>query len=472
MTAGCKELNMAISMSANILNILKIVYKDGVQSLLFRNDPALRRISKRRVEGKELRFAAMAGRGGACGGDYNVVKAQAVETARNVEWKTTPGKIFSALVINQAEILASKSRKGAYMTVLGNKVFAALEAERKQLAKALYGTGYGEFGAAGASGTLTVGSNTLTLTEDAVIGIDVGTQFRFITPAADGTLGAGATVGVSLNEITAIDGETVTFTASNADTYAATDILCYEGSRNPDGSPRLPIGLGSWLPTVSQRTGSGWQSYISVPFYGVARQMATDRLAGQFVLSGANGTYKIADVISQLFRKCRRAGAEVDLIIINDKKYAELIAELNANTTYWQSINDSNKAEKTGATSGFNEIAFAFSTSWLNKVVDSPYCPYNNVYILEEKNLELLTYSNAEKVINDGISGNEPGKADPESEDGAGYDQQGARINLDDLVTIEPGVSTPDGPTHCVSFNIYGTFVLYNTANSGVAVLQ
>jgi hypothetical protein len=459
-------------MSDNILNILKVVYRDGVQSLLFRNSPVLREIDKTRVEGKELRFAAMAGRGGACGGDYNVVKELAKETARNVEWATVPGKIFSALVINQAEILASKTRKGAYMTVLGNKVFAALEAERKQLAKALYGTGYGEFGIAGASGTLTVGSNTITMPEDAVIGIDVGTIFRFVTPGSDGTLGATATVGVSRNEVTAIDGNNVTFTASNADSYSATDVLCYEGSRNPDGTPRLPIGLGSWLPTMANRTGTSWQNYINVPLYGVNRSMATDRLAGQFVLSGAAETYKIANVISELFRRCRRAGAKVDIIIMNDKKYAELVAEMNAYTTYWQSINDGNKASKTGATSGFNEIAFAFSTSWLDKVVDDPYCPYNNVYILEKKNLELLTYSNADKVISDGLSDNEPGKADPETEDGANYDQQGARINIEDLVTIEPGVSTPDGPTHCISFNIYGTFALFNTANSGVAVLQ
>ena len=60
-----------ISMSDNILNILKIVYRDGVQSLLFRNSPVLRTIEKSRTEGKELRYAAMYGREGACGGDYS-----------------------------------------------------------------------------------------------------------------------------------------------------------------------------------------------------------------------------------------------------------------------------------------------------------------------------------------------------------------------------------------------------------------
>ena len=460
-----------ISQSNNILNILKIVYRDGVASLLMRNSPVLRTTKITRTEGKELRYAAMYGRGGACGGDYTIVKAQAVETARNVEWKTVPGQIFSALTINQKEILASKTRKGAYMTVLGNKVFAALEAERKQLAKAFYGTGYGEFGVASTDGTLTVGSNTITLQEEEVIGIDVGSQFRFITPGTDGTLGSSATVGVSVNTVTLIDGNTVTFTATNADEYDVGDVLCYEGSRDANSMPLLPVGLGSWIPTIGNRTGTAWTNYINVPLYGVNRAQATDRLAGQFVLSPTSG-YKIADVISELFRKCRRAGAVDQMIIINDRKYAELIAEIQAQTAYWQSINDGNKASKTGATAGFNEIAFAFSTSWLSRVVDDPYCPYNQVYIVEKDIIELMTYSNADKVINDGISDNEPGKADPESEDGANYDQQGARINIEDLVTIEPGVATQEGPCHCVSFNIYGTFVVYNTSICGVAVLQ
>jgi len=462
-----------ISMDQSILNILKIVYKDGVQSLLFRNSPVLRTIKKSRTEGRELRYAAMYGRGGACGGDYTVVKAASVQTARNEEWKITPGQIFSALTVNQKEIKASKTKKGAYITSLGNKVFAALEAERKQLAKALYGTGYGEFAVATDTGTIAAaGENTITLTEEGVIGIDVGTQFRFVTPGTDGTLGASATVGTALNTVQKIDGNVVTFDASNSGTWDVGDVLCFEGSRDPNNNPWLPVGLGAWLPTIGNRTGAAWEAYINVPLYGVSRAKATERLAGQFVLSDAAGTYKIADVISNLFRKCRRAGAEVDLIIMNDRKYAELIAELQEQTTYWQSINDSNKASKTGATKGFNEIAFAFSTSWLNRVVDDPYCPYNNVYCLETKNLELVTYSNAEEVINDSVSDNEPGKADATMEDGANYDEKGMQLNLNDLVTIEPGTATPEGAAFCVSFNIFGTFALFNTANSGVAVLQ
>jgi hypothetical protein len=462
---------MAISNSPNVLAILKIIYKDGVRNLLFRNSPVLRKIPSERVEGKEIRYSAMFGRGGATSGDYTVARTAAAETARNAEWKITPGQQFSPLMLNQKEILSSKTKKGAYMKVLQNKVMAALEGSRKQLGKALYGTGYGEICLAGAAATLTVGSNTLTIPEEGAIGVDIGTMFRFIKPGASGTLGSDATVGTSLNTVTAIDGNVITFTATAANTYAATDWLCYEGSRDATGNPLLPVGLGSWLPTVGNRAGTAWNTYIANPFYGITRNIATDRLSGQFVLSPASG-YKIADVISELYRKCRRAGAEVDLIIMNDRKYAELIAEIQAATTYWQSVNDSDKGKRTAATKGFNEIAFAFSTSFLDRVVDDPYCPYEKIYALESKNLGILTYTNEGKIVNDGIGENSEGKQDPESSDDTAYDEMGTRLNIEDIVSIEQGTANSDGPTQCISFNLYGTFVLFNTSNSGVAVLQ
>ena len=462
-----------ISASANIKAILKIVYKDGVQSLLFRNSPLLRALGKTRIEGKEFRFAAVYGRGGATGGDYTFVRAQAIETARNVEWKTIPGQMFSALTINQKEIMASRSRRGAYMTVLGNKTFAALEGMRKQLAVALYGTGYGEFAFGLPETTLVVGSNSVTLDEQQVIGVDVGTTFRAVEPnTSSGSLGSGATVMPSINVITALDGARITFTATAADEWDETTVLVFEGSRDAEGNPLLPIGLEGWLPTNANRSGAGWTGFIANPFYGVNRSVATDRLAGQFVLSPAAGSYKIADVITELFRRCRRAGAEVDMIVLNDKKFAELMAEMETQRNYWQAITGPGKGDKPEAVNGLSAIMYAFSTSWIGKTVDDPYCPYNKAYCLETKNLELVTYSNVEPVTSDGIAENEPGKAAPESEEGRDYTAQGCRINIDDIVTIEPGVATAEGPSQCVSFNIYGTFTLYNTGNAGVAVLQ
>jgi hypothetical protein len=43
-------------MGIDIMNLLKITYKEGIESLLFRNSPILRDIPKDRVSGKEYRF--------------------------------------------------------------------------------------------------------------------------------------------------------------------------------------------------------------------------------------------------------------------------------------------------------------------------------------------------------------------------------------------------------------------------------
>jgi hypothetical protein len=45
-----------MGIDTNVMNLLKITYKDGIESLLFRNSPVLRDIPKERVSGKEYRF--------------------------------------------------------------------------------------------------------------------------------------------------------------------------------------------------------------------------------------------------------------------------------------------------------------------------------------------------------------------------------------------------------------------------------
>jgi hypothetical protein len=135
---------MAISSNSNILSLLKVWYKDGVENLMFRNSPLLNKITKERVEGKQQNFNAMYGRGGAVSGDYTKALANATSVAKDVEFQVTPGQLFSIYTMNAKEVQASLSSKGAYMKVAGGKMFAASEAFRKTMAAALYGRGYGE----------------------------------------------------------------------------------------------------------------------------------------------------------------------------------------------------------------------------------------------------------------------------------------------------------------------------------------
>ena len=89
---------MAISANASILAMLKVYYKkEGIQNLLFRNSPLLKKMNKERVEGKEQRFAAMYSRGGAAGGDFTAAKTQACYCCSDCRVLRNTGTAFQRL---------------------------------------------------------------------------------------------------------------------------------------------------------------------------------------------------------------------------------------------------------------------------------------------------------------------------------------------------------------------------------------
>ena len=133
---------MAISTNDNIKALLKVYYKDGVENLMFRNSPLLKKLQKNRIEGKTYNFSAMYGRGGAVAGDFTKARALASTVSKNVEFAVEPGQLFSVYSMNAKEVQASQTKRGAYMKVAGAKMFAASEGFRKTLAASLYGRGY------------------------------------------------------------------------------------------------------------------------------------------------------------------------------------------------------------------------------------------------------------------------------------------------------------------------------------------
>ena len=236
---------MAISANASILAMLKVYYKkEGIQNLLFRNSPLLKKINKERVEGKEQRFAAMYSRGGAAGGDFTAAKTQAATVAQTAEFCVTPGQLFSVYTMNAKEVAASRSNAGAYMRIGGAKMFAASESFRKTLAAALYGAGYGEICAVPTGGWEFTASTptTITLPEDAIMKIDVGS--KLVVKATRETAETSAQNTLTVN---AINGTTVTVTPSGSTDATQAYIVCLAGSMSGN-NPLLPVGLDGWLP--------------------------------------------------------------------------------------------------------------------------------------------------------------------------------------------------------------------------------
>ena len=443
---------MAITTDQSVLNILKAWYKDGLENLLFRNSPVVGAIKKTRVEGKTQNFAAIYSHGGAVSGDYTKAKAKAAQSAKNAEYKVEPGQIFSVCAYNAKEVQASLSSKGAYMKVAANKLFASSEGFRKTLAAALYGRGYGEL--AVITDAITVGDNTLTLPTDACMKLDVGSSVVAKASIEASTI---ASTGV----VKSINGNTVVITFDTQVTGSANKFICLDGSIDASGNPILPMGLAGWLPTVGKRTGATWNSYIANNFFGVNRSTAADRLAGAFI-AGGTGEAK-ATTVQKLVAAVRRHGAKDLMVILNDEDWMEIASTIQTTNAYMTSA-----ASKKAAIQGYNTIGFAMSTSWTDSVYDDPYCPKGRFYVLDKNAIELWSYTNVD-AASDGIANNEPGKADPMTQDAP---QNQYALVVDDYLSVVPGADTIDGASTAVAINGFMSFVVLNPSNCGVGIFD
>ena len=452
---------MAISANASILAMLKVYYKkEGIQNLLFRNSPLLRKIKKERVEGKEQRFAAMFSRGGACSGDFTAAKTQASTVAQTAEFCVTPGQLFSVYTMNAKEVAASRSNAGAYMKVGGAKMFAASESFRKTLAAALYGAGYGELCAVPTGGWSFTASTptTITLPEDAIMKIDVGSKL-----VVKATRETAETSAQNILTVNAINGTTVTVTPSGDTDATQAYIVCLAGSMSGN-SPLLPVGLDGWLPVKAKRTGETWTGFIDDLFFGVDRSVNPDRLAGAFY-NGTGASEAKKSCVTKLIKALRRQGSLCDMIVMNDDDFLAFSAELETTNTYFTAT--STKEKKT-ANVGFSDITAAFSTNYIENCIDDPYCPKGRFYVLSSDAVEFWGYTNVDKALNDGIEGNNAGKQDPITMDSDDKANDPLQLLVDDLFTISGGSDTVDGPATMVTLNLFGSFVVTNPSVCGV----
>ena len=449
---------MAISTNDNIKALLKVYYKDGVENLMFRNSPLLKKLQKNRIEGKTYNFSAMYGRGGAVAGDFTKARNLAASVSKNVEFAVEPGQLFSVYTMNAKEVQASVTRRGAYMKVAGAKMFAASEGFRKTLAASLYGRGYGELCFAPASVSFTQDAAAdITLPMDAIMKIDVGSELVIKTSVAGDSTSIKATLTVN-----AITGTNVNVTPSATYETAATDVICLAGSMDASGAPLLPVGLGGWLPAVGSRTGSSWQTYINTKFYNVERKAAPDRLAGAFYAE-ASSTAKKTDAVEALLMQVRRQGSLADMIVMNDEDWLAMSAEIATSNTYFTQT--STKESKKAAI-GFDSFAASFSTNYVENIIDDPYCPKGEFFILDSTAVEFDTLTNTDKV-DDGIAGNNPGKPDPMSDENNGHEADPYKLIIDDYINVQAGEADVNGPCSEVTLMLFGTFAVTNPSNCG-----
>lgn len=451
---------MAISTDASIRAMLKVFYKDGVENLMFRNSPVLKKIKKERVEGRTQNFSAMYGRGGAVAADFLTAKNNAATVSKAVEFQVEPGQLFSVYTMNAKEVQASQTKKGAYMKVAGAKMFAASESFRKTLAAALYGRGYGEIALYDGTALTADTAVDISLPNYAVMAIDIGSKLDIKTTLASDVILATLDVRAIGGDDPAVPGNTlVNVVPDKTATPAATDFVCLAGSVDANSNPALPVGLAGWLPTDR----SDLTPTSTATFFGVTRGIAPERLAGSFY-DGSAVNEKKSLALQKLIQKCRRMGSQANLIILNDEDFLELAQEIETTNTYFT---QTSTKESKKASVGFEKFSASFSTNYIENIVDDPYCPKGRFYVLDDEYVALWSYTNTEKV-NDGIDGNNPGKQDPMEMNGEGKTETPYGLIIDDYLNVQSGEATFNGPAMNVTLQMFGSFVVTNPSVCGV----
>lgn len=450
-----------VTSDVNVLAILKEYYGvQDVEALVFRNSPVLGKIKKMRVGGKYVPLPMAVYGSGAVTSDYTQVTAQAANSMNNVTMQVTPGRLFSSFVLDPEEYLASQGDRAAFISVFALRAMLAMDDLRKTLATCFYHSGFLEMGS-----VLAVDTARLYIDVDpsTAIAISPQSQILFATATSAAYRDPNAVVVSSIASL-GNGNVRITFTSQYVAAVAIADLVMIKGGRDINLAPNAPIGLSAWLPTIANRSGATWTTYIATNFFGVNRSVAPDRLAGQFVLrNGPTEGYTAA--LLRLVKQVRRGGGVPDMIVVNDDDYANIASEALANRTFMQNI-AAPASQKNQVTQGISQFQMSFSTSWINMVIDDPYCPKGIAYVLDTESVRLFGISNASPIVDPIPTDNQPGapKASGTPEPTTNF-----QFLVDDMYTTSP-VDLQSGKGLRVDFNFFGSFAVTAPAHNGVCV--
>ena len=437
---------------SSILAMLKTYYaKAGLGNLLYRNDPLLKMLGNKaeRIEGKVQPFSALYSRGGAVSADATVATELASTTAQAKEFNVTPGQLFSSCVYTNKEVLASRTKAGAYVPVATAKMFAALESFRKTLAIALYGTGHGDlFTLSGDFAAMSIGTDvTQTWPTNAIYGVDPGSVVVYKTNLNDPD--SSAVAAGTVKSVNPAAG-TVVITPTVSGTPQTGAVVCLKGCTDDEGNPLLPVGLAGWLNGNVQSNDN---------FFGVNRSVAPERLAGvNYVAQSGESKYLS---IEKALLNVQAYGSQADVIVLNPADALALQQEVESKT-YFTKVDGGKKAK---AEIGYDGMGISIIGSFLDRVITSPYCPKGKAYILDTETVKLWVYSNADKI--DDKQGDFDTVKDV-SETGEDVSQRPYQLLVDDLFTLNPSAITKDGAGTLVLVNFLGEFVVTEPCKNAV----
>lgn len=471
-------------------NLLKTVYEEGVVNNKAQSSPVISEMKKENwVGGKEFAYSAQYLNGGNVGSNLAQLVSEdtnySYAVPRNAEWKMTYGALESYFDIDSPDILASSDEKGAYMSILANKMGASFDLIGKNSAVYLYGGKYGVIEQLKEPLTIPNQGQTATVKVSSAAGLKLqpGIRFQIASAGADDTAVPSSALLTPILTVVSIDDSgdeaVITYTSNVADgtaftTYKGDFIELFSArAANSAGATAFGFeGLYDILPSIGNRTGTAWETYIKTPFRNVDRSDYVTGLAGQFVKAENSGATRKTDALVKLLKKTQRYGGLNDIIIVNDDTLNDIYKELDSKA-YLRQVADGATGGRKSATVGYSQFSTAFGDSFIDRVIRDPYAMNGHAYMLDKDDLTFKTVSNAGKVF-DAVGNGQLGKYDVKAFGDQGIGENvNAGINYDKLFTIVSGnqPGTFDYSTRVVS-KIYGNFLLKKTGASGVAVLD
>lgn len=465
---------MAVISNSYMKSLLKTIYDTtGVTNNKYQNSPVLSAIKKESWGGGDtFKYACQYGNGGNFGSVYGTVAANKTTGARNLTWEADKGYCFGLFDIDQPEILSSQEEKGAFMSILANKMSACFDGLSKTIAMYMYGGSYGVIDQVQADASVIAGSNTITITRAGAMKLDVGSRFVFASAGADDTALPSSSLLSAICTVTAIDDTTITYTSTAAVSIYKGDYIELYTSRVGNEARGIE-GLAEILPSYGARDTSDtrWTNYIGTSFRGIDRSVSTNRLAGQYdnVANHSSSTTPLSDTLVTLLKKTKAAGGLNNMIIVNDEDWDAIGEELGIQKNLWQATNGG--ITKQSATAGISDLAVAFGQAFIDRVVIDPFCTEGKAYSLEKDDFYFRELGNAGKVI-DAVANDQMGKYDVESVGEQGFGTSfGSNVNIDKLFTVNAGDDGDYGPSFNIAAHVYGNFILKKTASAGVADL-
>lgn len=457
-----------MAFSSDILPILKEFYGETqVHNTLFRGSPTLAAIEKKRAGGKHYVVPLISSRGGAIIGNYSLVAALSATRASHAAFQVPYGNSFAWFDVSPKEWNASDMDAGAFIQIVRDLFFASGEGLRQTNGAAVFGSGLGDVGIVRSIDTSA--RLYFYVNQWAAMALDVGSLIVFAAgPQPTGALRSATQVEVSSIVEEGEDSVKVTVSSAFNAAVAVGDWVCLYGFRSSTATPVNFYGFRQWLPHLGDRTGATWAAYIATAFCGVDRSTNVVRLAGNFVLRDDAAGELYTDAILRGVRATRRNGARPDMIVLNDFDWGTVAQEIDAQKQYFQKINGADASAKVELNRGLSAMMFAQSSTWIQYVVDDPYCPRGLAYILEKESWVMAMLSNP-KVIQENLPSTNEGGA-PEAAKAAAPPEAYA-FNIEDYVAVSPA-STADGMGSRVTIQCFGAFACRNPAHNCVVKLD